>query len=114
MGEGWSDRHGQKQPLPRRTPAGGDACEELVVDESNGLEVQVQRVKIEQRHAEFVRRRDRDVACVGRAARHQLGDDARLALTRDVQASCIAASSTTPSCTRRCGRRRSRCGHALS
>ena len=54
--------------------------EELVVDEPNGLEVDVERVKIEQRHAELVGGGDRDVACVGRAARHQLGDDARLAL----------------------------------
>ncbi len=78
-------RHGQKQPLAA-TEHRQEAMlgEELVVDESNGLEVQVERVKIEQRHAEFVRRRDRDVACVGRAARHQLGDDARLTLTRDV------------------------------
>src|SRR6202030_3211532 len=79
-------RYRQKQSLAA-TEHRQDAVlgEELVADESNGLEVQVHRVKIEQRHAEFVRGRHRDVACVGRAARHQLGDDARLALARDVQ-----------------------------
>ena len=54
--------------------------QQLVADQANGLEVQVHRVKVEQRHAEFVRGRHGDVACVGRTAGHQLGDDARLAL----------------------------------
>src|SRR6267143_95220 len=73
--------HRQKQPLAATEDRQHAMLgEELVADESNGLEVEGQRVKIEQRHAEFVRGGYRDVTCVGRTARHQLGDDTRLAL----------------------------------
>ena len=58
--------------------------EQLVADQADRLEVEVDRVQVEQRHAELVRGRDGDVARVGGAARDELRDDAGLALARGV------------------------------
>ena len=58
--------------------------EELVADQAYGIEVEVDRVQIEQRHAELVGGRERDIAGVGGPAGHQLRDDAGLALAGGV------------------------------
>ena len=78
--------------------------EQLVRDQPDDVEIDVDRVEIEQRHAEFGRRGDGDVAGIGGAAVIELRDDARLASLAAFSALSMAASSTTPSWTRRCGR----------
>jgi hypothetical protein len=54
--------------------------QELVADQPDDIDVDRQGVQIEQRHAEFVRGGDRDVARLGGARVHKLGHDARLAI----------------------------------
>ena len=58
--------------------------EQLVADQANGLEIQANGFQIEERHAEFMGSRYGDIAGIGRTACHELGDNAHLALARDV------------------------------
>ena len=58
--------------------------EQLVADQAYGFEVQIDRVQVEQRGAEFIGGGQGNVTGAGRAAGHQLGDDADLAFARSV------------------------------
>ena len=82
-------RIGDRQEQPLAAPEQRQHAvlgEQLVADQPDGLEVEVDRVQVEQRHAEFVGGGDGDVARIGGAARDQLGDDAGLALARRLAA----------------------------
>jgi hypothetical protein len=54
--------------------------QQLVADEADDFEVEADRVEIQQRHAEFLRGGDRDVARGGHVAGDQPADEMRLAL----------------------------------
>ncbi len=56
--------------------------EQLVADELDRVQVEADRVQVQQRDAELVRCGNGDLASVGRAAVHQLGDDADPPLLR--------------------------------
>jgi hypothetical protein len=77
--------HRQKEALAsaeeRQNPV---LRQELVIDETDDLDIESDRIEVEQRHAEFGGSRDRDVARVGGSRRDELRDDARLALSGDV------------------------------
>ena len=64
--------------------------QQLVGDRAHGLEVDRQRIEIEQRDAVFGGGRDRDVARLGGAADHQLRDEAGFALRGRLQRSMHA------------------------
>ena len=51
--------------------------EQLLVDELDDVEVEVERVEVEQGHAELVRGRDRDLARVAEPGRHEMGNQVR-------------------------------------
>src|SRR5579875_488866 len=59
--------------------------EQLVADQLDRIEIEVDRIEIEERNAELRRGSDRDVAGAGRATRHELRDDVRLALAGGVE-----------------------------
>ena len=76
-------RVGNREEQPLTAPKEGQhsvARQQLVRNQANRVKVQVYGVEIEQGHAKLVRRSDCDIACLGGAVRHQLGDDAALAL----------------------------------
>src|SRR5690606_28292666 len=54
--------------------------EELVVDEADDVEIDLDRVEVEQRHAELVRGRDRDLPRVAELVRDEIRDEARAVL----------------------------------
>ena len=54
--------------------------EQFVLDQLDGVEVDLVRVEVEQRHAEFGRGGDGDVARLGGAGGDELGDEAGLAV----------------------------------
>jgi hypothetical protein len=56
--------------------SGSSRCfgEQLVGNEFDRLDVRLDRIEIEQRHAEFLRGRDRDLARVGDPVRDQVRD----------------------------------------
>ena len=79
--------------------------QQLLVDELDDVQVEVDGVEVEQRHAELVRRGDRDLPGVP----HAIGDEVRHEIARScprwrVSAAMRSASETTPSCTSRRGR----------
>ena len=59
--------------------------EELVAHQAYGFDIHRQRIEIKERHPELGGGRDRDIPGVGRAARHELRDDTRLAFPRRVE-----------------------------
>ena len=80
-------RVGDRQEQPLAAPEQRqDAMlgQQLVADQPDGLDVEVDRVQVEQRHAELVGGGDGDVAGIGGAAGDQLRDDADLALAGGV------------------------------
>ena len=59
--------------------------QQLVTDQTNRVEIEVDRIQIEERHTEFVGSRDGDVTRRRRTAGDQLSDDRGLALACRVQ-----------------------------
>ena len=78
--------------------------QQLVLNQLDGVQVDVVRVEVEQRNAEFGRSGDGDVTRLGGAGGDELGDEAGLRSFAACSALSMAASSTTPSCTSLCGR----------
>ena len=79
-------RHREEQALaaPKQRQA-AMLLQQLVLDQLDGVEVDVVRVEVVQRHAEFGGGGDGDVARLGGAGGDELGDEARLAVLGGLQ-----------------------------
>ena len=79
--------------------------QQLLVDELDDVEIEVDGVEIEQRNAELVGGRDRDLPRIAEAIRHEVRHEVARSCRRSRSSAAMrSASETTPSCTSRRGR----------
>ena len=79
--------------------------QQLLVDELDHVQIEVDGIEVEQRHAELVGGGDRDLARVARAgSRRDAAPGCALLPSMAFRAAIRSASETTPSCTSRRGR----------